>query len=257
MADHDALDTGVDHGAVHLAERLVPALAVQVVDAHDEVLVQLLHAVTGEVLGADGDPALAHTLHIGLGVADNNVRVVGECAGVHNGVAPVQQNVHDGAERPVAAQSARLPPGDKAHVVGSLGVGGGAARGGAGDVGAVAACAVAAAVTVGGNQQGQLGVLLIEQVAIPDLGGIFVEVTAAADVVAVKDFLHLGRRRFVVQIDEQLPNLFLQRHGADRVFDPGDILIREIKRLCVQIDHNSNPLSCYFSFAAVPLRLST
>ena len=108
-------------------------------------------------------------LDVGPDVLNDLVGVVAEGPGVDDGVAPVHKNVGAGVEHPVDTHAGRLAPGHVAHVVGGLSAAAGGGLRRSGYKGAVAQAAVAAVVTVGGNQQGNAGGLLIGFVLLINL----------------------------------------------------------------------------------------
>ena len=237
VAHHDALQPFVDHGLVHLAEGGVPVLHGQVVDAQHQVLVPLLDAVAGEVLAAAGDIALVDALDVGPDIFNDLIGIVAEGAGVDDGVAPVHEYVRAGVEHPVYAYAGRLPPGHIAHIIGGLCAAARRRLRRGGYESAVAQAAVAAVVAVGGDEQGQLGVLLVGLVLFVDLDAVPALPAKPALVVIVQGVLDLLRVQAMAHLDEQLAYLFLQGHGGDGVLYPPDTLVVQVKRFAFQIDH--------------------
>ena len=66
---------------------------------------------------------------------------------------------------------------------------------------------------------------LIEFVLFPDFFRAFVHIAAAAYMVFFKYFRHTFSGQIGIQVDKQLPDLFLQAHGSDSILNPGDIFI--------------------------------
>lgn len=125
-------------------------------------------------------------------------------------------------------------------MVGVFGAAAGAAFGRRGHKGAVRRGAVAAVVAVGGNEQGNLAVFLEQAVLQPGVVGVQVLPAQAAHVALGQQALDvvLVDAGHGFQDDEQLAELFVQRHAGDGVLDPLDLFLVEIKRFCFQIDHN-------------------
>jgi len=86
------------------------------------MMVALVHAIAGEVLHGTGDTRLSHALQIGLAVFQHQVGVGAERSVGDDRVAPVEQQIDDRGEGPVAADGRGLDARDAAHLVGPPGV---------------------------------------------------------------------------------------------------------------------------------------
>ena len=237
MAHHDGFKPLVDEGAVDLAEAGLPILDAQGVDAHSQVLVQLLHAVAGEMLGGAGHIRVGvfDALNVSPGVGNDGIRVGAESPGVDDGVPPVLVDIHHRVEHPVGAKSRGLPPGHQAHMVGVLGALACAALHSGSHKGSLRGCAVAAVVTVGSDQQGDLGMRLEGGQLVVDL--LFVASVLppqAAHVGLVQQGFHLlfPEAGLGLEDHKELAQFFLQGHASDGIFHPMNLLIAEIKRFC-------------------------
>jgi len=237
VTGHEHLDAVVDVVPVDPPERRIPFRGRELVHAQHQVLVALLGAIAGEVLDAGNHFALsagAISFDIGAGVFDRIVGIgaIGAC--VDDGVAPVEEDIHTGIEVDVDPQRAGFPCRDVPGVVGDLGVAGGLGLRAGGDVGAVCAGAVAAGIAVGCDEQGDLRGCLqgVQQI----LTGLCLAAlpTRAADVVLFEDLL-VGQRVAAEAVNakpeqagEQLAALFFRRHGCQGVFDPLDLVVRQV-----------------------------
>ena len=62
MPSHDRHDSIIDQRFIHFTEGSIPFLTVVFVDSHDQVLVVLLCAVSGEMFHAGGNILCPHPL---------------------------------------------------------------------------------------------------------------------------------------------------------------------------------------------------
>ena len=230
VAHHDRLQAVCNQGPVDLAEGGFPVLHAQAVDAHGKVLVQLLHAVAGEMFGGAGHVGVGilDAPDVGFGVGNHGVRVRAESPGVDNGVPPVLVDIAHRVEHPVGPQSRGLPTGHQAQVISVFSAFTGAALHSRGHKGAFGGGAVAAVVTVGCDQQGDFAVLLEGGQLIVNLLFVAAVLPAqAAHVGLVQQAFHLlfPKARLCLQNHKQLAQFFLQGHAGNGIFHPLNLCI--------------------------------
>ena len=121
------------------------------------MLVPLLPAVAGEVLEAGDHVVFVEAPDKALAAADDLVHIPAVGPGVDQAVAPVQQQVADGAEGPVVAGGVNLGGSGGSDMVGNLGIIGGAGLSAGGNEGAAPQVAVGAGLCITGDEVGHLG----------------------------------------------------------------------------------------------------
>ena len=122
MPRHDAVHTRGDHFAIDLAEGHIPVCHFKRVDGGGDVLVAVVHAVAGEMLGTGGNAVFLHTAHDLRQKAAGAIGIIGHGAVVHKRVAAVDVEVTDRRKRPIRADGARFKRGRLAVVIGDRGV---------------------------------------------------------------------------------------------------------------------------------------
>ncbi len=237
VAGHQRRETRVEQRLVQLAERLVPFLRGEPVGGMREVLVSLVDAVAGPVLGCRGDALLLDALHVGEAHLDRLIDVGTPGATRDDRVAPVAVDVDDRGERPVAADRVGFDAGDATEFVGVLRVVCAGDLRFPADVRAVGAGAVAAGLGIGGDEHRDLRLGLEDVVLLPDFlrrAGVIADGT---DVVVVQDAAQVFFCALRTHVDEQLTDLLFVGHARDGVLDPLDTLVVKIERGCLQVDH--------------------
>ena len=184
--------------------------------------------VAGEVVDAPHvlQAHLAHRIHIAA-----------ESPLDHLGVLPVVYDVADGGKGHVVAHGSAFLIGHVAQFVCVLRVGGGGDLDAAADVCAVRAGAVAAALRIAGDEEGDGRGLLQRVHHLPDPGGLDAVVPESADVVLGHNLPELLIRGGALVVYEQLSYLLLVAHPRDGLLHPGDVLLREAIGFCPQIYH--------------------
>ena len=105
MPYHQRHGTALDQGFVHMAVVLPPLVGAQTVHRGRQVLIPLIHAVTGEVLDAVRHLCTGnlHAANVAVCHAQDGLCVAAIGADVGDGVAPIVVDVHDGGKGPIAA----------------------------------------------------------------------------------------------------------------------------------------------------------
>ena len=237
MTYHDRLGPLPDEGGIDLAEACVPFLAVQRVDAGEDVLVPLIHTVAGEMLDGDSHAVFLGSAHISAAAGDHALRVAAEGAHVGDGVVELVIDIHDGGEAPVEAQSRALRAGGIAHAVGVAGIICRRDGHGLAEARALKGQTVAAVFRVGRQQQRDLCHRLNGAVGVLNIGRRAGAVHHAAHMQVAQ---HVMQETGIVgkaHGAEDLSGFFLQGHGGESVVHPSDIGIVQAERLCFQINH--------------------
>ncbi|CAH0271024.1 hypothetical protein SRABI128_03393 [Microbacterium sp. Bi128] len=199
------------------------------------MLVPLVQAVTGEVLHGAHGGRFADAVEVLLGPFHHDLRGVAESPGGDDGVAPVVVDVHDRREGPVAAQRGGLHPGNAPHLAGDALVRVRARLQVGRDERPVVATAGAAHFRVRCDQQRHPCLGLRVPDVLLHLGRRPRPVPHAAHVILLQDTVEVFRGVVVVVVDEQLPDLFLVRHGADGGLHPRNRGIVEVERRGLQV----------------------
>ena len=101
VANHDAPDAGGDRLAKGQTGDAVPLLARQGIRRGHRVLVQIIHAITGEMLGAGGQPMLLHATRDRLREVSHASRIVAERAGISDRIIRIDVYVNHRRKGPM------------------------------------------------------------------------------------------------------------------------------------------------------------
>ena len=236
MADHEALDTGVDDRTVNLAEALLPLFDGQIVAAHDQMVVSFFHTVAREMLAAAGDVVLVSAFHIGQRIRDDFVGIISERAVVDDGVAPVVDHVRDWGEGPVHADRSSLFRRLVSHETRDFRAAGTHCRAGRQKHAALQGL-LRTGFQVCSDEDRDLRMLLIIFVLIVLIFQGTALPADAAHMEALDNVLVGFLAVVIVHADEQLTDLLFQGHGINGILDPRELFFIQIKRFLSQIDH--------------------
>ena len=240
MSGHDGLQPVVDEVCVDFAEGGVPFLAGKGVDAVGNMLVTVIQAVAGEVLGRAAEAGhLVRALHVGLGHFHHALRIVAVGAQADDGVVPVVVNIGNRSETEVAADGRGLRVGHFAKRFGVFCVARRADLCLCADHCAVAARAVAAVLGIAGDDERNFGIFLQNTVLLMHLGRGAGVVADTADVVFVNGHFQIFLGAGGTHVEKQLADLFLKRHRGDGVLHPLHSLVIQVIGLCTHIHGHS------------------
>ena len=241
MADHDSFCTLIDQRFINSAIGLHPFVAIEGVDTGEDVLITLIHTVTGEMF--DG---YCHTTFIGgiqiAGCTGNNhvrVRAKGTCVG--NGIMEVPVDIHNRCKGPVETHRCTFFAGYISHPVGIFGISGCRDSHRCTKAGSFKRKAAASRFGICRKKERDFRHVLDATVRLLNdrfRSGTIHYATSieAANYASQHSFIVAHTKRA-----ENLAGLFFECHTCERFFNPANILIREEKWIRFIIDHNVSP----------------
>ena len=233
MACHDRHDAFVDQFFVYSSICGVPFVAVEFINAHDQMLVVFLCPVAREVFHTGRHILRLHSFEERFCIANDIIRIIIECTELNDRISPVIENIHDRCEIPVAAHCRSFTCGDRCHLINRvLGING-SHCGAVCDRCPAAHTAVPALLTVGCDQKRDLRVLLEAVRHIPQFFLWCIVVSDRPGMIGIKDFLDIFRFSLLGishHIYKKLTDLLLDRHPCDSILYPLYLLIIQIVR---------------------------
>ena len=241
MADHHGLGALIDQRLIDFAVGIHPFLVGAGIDAGHDVLVALVHSVSGEVLDGNRHARFLRAAQIRTAHRDDPVAVTAEGPDIGDRAVELPVNIHNRGKRPVQACCRALRTGGIAHLISGLGII--CRRNGQrlAERRAFHAQTVSAGFRVRRDQHRNLCEGLNLFMCRAHLCLRPRPVHQSADMQIIDQMMQIIFVIRQAQRTEQLTHLLIRAHAGQRLFHPPDVFVRQKERLSLKINHCRTP----------------